>query len=65
MGCELTVIVWIARPCVAHCAELTIKCLNVIHVDPLPFHVLKLHYVHKGEILKKDFMFSNNSSHKY
>ena len=22
LGCELTVIVWIARPCVAHCVEL-------------------------------------------
>jgi len=39
----------------AHCAELIMKCLNVIHVDPLPFHVLKLHYVHKGEFFKEGF----------
>ena len=57
MGCELTAIVWIMRPCVAHYDELIMECLNVIHVDAFPFHVLKLHYVHKGEIFKKDFMF--------
>ena len=55
LGCELTAIVWIARPRVAHCAELIMKCLNVIHVDHLPFHVLQLHYVHKGEIFKEGF----------
>ena len=53
MGCELTVIMWIARSCVAHCDELIMKCSNVIHVDPFPFYVLKLHYVHKGEIFKE------------
>jgi len=35
MGCELTAIVWIARPSVAHCAELIMKYLNVIHINPL------------------------------
>jgi len=55
MSCELTAIVWIARPCVAHCDELIIKCLNVIHVDPFAFYVLKLHHVHKGEIFKEGF----------
>jgi len=46
MGCELTAIVWIERPCVAHCDEVIMKCLNVLHVDPFPFHVFKLHYMH-------------------
>ena len=35
-----------------------LRCImrvNVIHVDPLPFHVLKLHYVHRGEFFKKGF----------
>ena len=39
----------------AHCVELIMKCLNVIHVDPLPFDVFKLHYVHKGEFFKEGF----------
>ena len=55
MGCELSVIVWIARPCVADCDELIMKCLNVLHVGPFPFHVFKLHYMHKGEIFKEGF----------
>ena len=55
MSCELTAIVWIVRPCVAHCDELIMKCLNVLYVDPFPFHVLKLHYVHQGEIFKEGF----------
>jgi len=55
MGCELIAIVWIARLCVAYCNELIMKCLNVIYVDPFPFHVLKLHYVHKGEIFNEGF----------
>jgi len=55
LNCELTAIVWITRPYVSHCTELTMKCLNVIHVDPLPFHVLKLHYVNKGEFFKEEF----------
>ena len=29
LGCELTAIVWITRSCMAHCAELIMKCLNV------------------------------------
>ena len=55
MGYELIAIVWIVRPCVAYCDELIIKCLNVIDVDPFPFHVFKLHYMHKGEIFKEGF----------
>jgi len=35
-GCELTVIVWIARPCVAHRVEMITKCLNVVTVSPFP-----------------------------
>jgi len=57
MGCELAAIMWITRPCVAHCDELIMTCIYVSHVDPFAFHVLKLHYVNKGEIFKKDFMF--------
>jgi len=53
LGCELTAIVWIARPCVAHCVELIMKSLNVIYVHHLPFDVLKVHYVHKGEFVKE------------
>jgi len=40
---------------VAHYDDLIMKYLNVIHVKPLPFHVLKLHYVYKGEIFKEGF----------
>jgi len=40
---------------VAHCAELIMKRLNMVHVDPLSFHVLKLRYVHKGEFFKEGF----------
>ena len=39
----------------AHCIELIMKCLNVIYVNPFPFDVLKLHYVHKGEFFKEGF----------
>ena len=37
-GCEITAIVWIARPCVAHCVEMNTKCLNVICVSS--FHCM-------------------------
>ena len=55
MGCELIAIVWIARPCVAHDDELIMKCLNLLHVNPFPFHILELHYMDKGEIFKEGF----------
>ena len=51
----ITAIVSIARPCMAYCIEMIMKCLNVIYVDPLPFQVLKLHSVHKGEFFKERF----------
>ena len=64
-GCELTTIVWIARPCVAHCVELIMKCSNVMHVNPLT-NVIYVIYVLKCSncitcirvsFSKKDFMF--------
>ena len=46
MGCELTAIVWIARPCVAHyVVEMIMKCLNVKRVNPFPSFMSKMHYV--------------------
>ena len=40
MGCELTAIVWIARPCVAHCVvEMIMKCMYVKRVNPFPFNI--------------------------
>ena len=55
MGCELTAIVWIARPYVAHCVvEMILKFLNVISTKSLPFYVIKMHYAHEGVVLKKD-----------
>ena len=46
MGCELTAIVRIARPYVAHCVvEMIMKCMYVKRVNPFPFHVFKVHYV--------------------
>ena len=42
MGCELTAIVWIARPCVAHCVvEMIMKRTNVKRVNPFPFMCLR------------------------
>jgi len=41
LGCELTAIVWIVRPCVAHYVEMFMKCLNVICVNPFPVVRLK------------------------
>jgi len=42
MGCELTPIMWIARPCVARCVvEMIMKCLNVIRANPFPFILLR------------------------
>ena len=41
LGCELTAIMWIARPCVAHYVEMFMKCLNVICVNPFPIVCLK------------------------
>ena len=46
MGCELTAIVWIARPCVAHCVVgMIMKCMYVKRANPFPFHVSQVHYV--------------------
>ena len=39
----------------AHCVEMIMKEFNVIYVNPLPFHVLKLHSVHKGEFFIEGF----------
>jgi len=40
--CELTAIVWITRPCVAHrVVEMIMKCLNVILADHSPFMLLR------------------------
>ena len=34
-GCVISAIVWIARPCVAHCVVgMIMKCLNVKCVNP-------------------------------
>ena len=42
MGCELTAIVWIARPCVAHCiVGMIMKCMYVKRVNPPLFMCLK------------------------
>ena len=40
LGCELTAIVWIARPCVAHVAKLNYEVFECVHVHPYPFHVI-------------------------
>ena len=37
----ITTIVWIARPCVAHCVEMIMKCLNVLYVNLSPFILLR------------------------
>jgi len=38
----ITAIVWIARPCVAHCVvEMIVKCLNVLCANPSPFMLLR------------------------
>ena len=65
LGCELTAIVGIARPCVAHCDELIMKCLNVLHVDPFPSMSSSYILCIRVRFSKKDFMFGNSSSHKY
>ena len=46
MDCELTAMVWITRPCVAHCVvEMIMKCLNVKRVNPFPSFMSKMPYV--------------------
>ena len=30
----ITAIVWIERPCVAHCVKMIMKCLNVLYANP-------------------------------
>jgi len=37
----ITTILWIARPCVVHCVEMIMKCLNVLYVNPSPFILLR------------------------
>ena len=54
-GLCLTVIVEIARPCVACSAELIKKCLNVLRTNFLPFYVIKLHVASEGEFEKESF----------
>jgi len=49
MGCELTAIVWIARPCVAHVVKLNYEVFECVHVYPYSFRVIKFDYLHKGE----------------
>jgi len=65
MGCELTVIVWIARPCVDHCVlEKIMKCLNVFCANPSPFMLLR--YIMHVKVLfwkRMFFVFQNNNSH--
>ena len=51
MGCELTELCGLR----GHVWLIVMNCLHVLHVDPFPFHVLKLRYVHKGEIFKEGF----------
>ena len=48
LGFELTVIMWIAMPCVAHVAKLNYEAFKYVHVHPYPFYVIKLDYLHKG-----------------
>jgi len=45
LDCELTVIVWIARPCVAHVAKLNYKVFECVHVQPYLFYGIKFDYL--------------------
>ena len=33
----ITTNIWIARPYVAYCVEMIMKCLNVLYLNPSPF----------------------------
>jgi len=51
----ITAMVWIARPCVAHCVvEMITKCLDVLCTNPSPFYVINMHYACECVVLKKD-----------
>ena len=55
MGCELTIIVWIARLCVAYSVDLIIKYLNVLRANSLPFYSINFHLTSEGELEKGSF----------
>ena len=58
-GLCLAAIVWIARRCGAYSAELIMKCLNVLHANSFPFHVIKHHLASKVAFEKESFLGCN------